>query len=590
MVGTHRNPLVIATLALLATGAIVFGLVLRLEDPLSSPVIPAEDPYTHMALVREHLRDGTLDPLNEPGTLYPPGMHALLAAVVVYTGADLYDVARIAPALFGALGLLGLALLLGRFEGMGAAVAGVLALAVLPEAIFRTQMLSPTALDLMLLPFLAYSILQVLQGKLAWAGAAGAIALFLLLSHPWVFGILGVAGLALLLLVTLLPWSAQRGPLPTAWGVATVVAIIGTGIGMSLSGCWGGCGPGFRDVLPEQGNLIDGLSGLVLVGSLIPLAVKALRPKALRQVFPLKRDPLPFAARVVVSQVLAMGAVATFFVAGRNGWPPQVDLMVMIGWPILLLAVIGLAALPFRPSPAGHVGAAIALATMPFVVFDPFNSPFWSHRTAVYFTLGVAMLCGVAIAALVQAAVAIANRLPAPTTASGPAGAPLAAKPARSAGTSGVMVATGLLVLVVFAGGVYAATPEPYKGGWYRLYGECEFGGLRDIGGLAETGGGRPAPLVITGTWQSKLVLSALADDASRMWYKPDFYESGAERANVIRMLEEQGRPVIVVVDSLMATEHPATDTSFLQSDPWVQLGQWCAGEERALAAYTVGA
>lgn len=586
MVGTPRNPLAIAALAVLAAGAVVVGLVLRLEDPLSSPVIPAEDPYTHMALVNEHLRDGTMDPLNEPGTLYPPGMHALLAAVVVYTGADLYDVARIAPALFGALGLLGVALLLGRFESMGAAIAGTLALAVLPEAIFRTTMLSPTALDLALVPFFAYSLLHVLQGRLGWAGPAGAFALFLLLSHPWVFGILGVAGLALLLLITLLPWSPARGPLPTAWGVVTVVAIVGSGIAMSLSGCWGGCGPGFRDVLgPDGASMVDTLAAAVLVGSLLPLTIKALRPKALRTLFPLKRPAMPFAARLVASQALALGAIATFVLASRNGWPPQVDLMIMVGWPLLVLAVLGLAALPFRPSPGGHVGAALALGTMPFVVFDPFQSPFWSHRTAVYFAFGVALLVGVAIAAILQAAVAIANRMPVPAGPAGaPAGAPLGAKPARSAGTNAALVATGVLGMAVFAGGVLAATPDPYPG-WYRLYGECEFDGLREVAGIAsENDRGATTTLVVTGTWQSKLVLAAIGEDAGRMWYKPEFFTwTQGERDKFVGDMAAQGRPMLIVDDSLL----PDNATAFLRQPGYVQVDQWCAGEDRELTVYT---
>src|ERR1051326_1688712 len=133
----------------LAVAAVVgYGLQLRLQDPLSSPVIPAEDPYTHMALVREHLRDGTLDPLTQGGTIYPPGMHALLAATIAYTGVGLYDLARVGPAFFGALGLAGLALLLARFESGTAALAATVAFAIVPESIFRTTMLSPTALDL----------------------------------------------------------------------------------------------------------------------------------------------------------------------------------------------------------------------------------------------------------------------------------------------------------------------------------------------------------------------------------------------------------------------------------------------------------
>lgn len=575
-----RSLLVPAVLAALTVGAIALGLSLRLDDPTSSNVVPAEDPYTHMALVREHLRDGTLDPLNEPGTLYPPGMHALMAATVAYTGTDLYELTRLAPAFIGALGLVGVALLVTRFAGLGTAFGAVLTLAILPEAIFRTTMMSPTALDLALLPFLAYSVLELLRGKLAWAAPTAALSAFLLFSHPWVFGILGVAGLAFFLLVTLMPWPSKQGFLPTAWGVVCTVAVVGSALALSLSGCWGGCGPGFRDVLGAgQTDVMDNLAIGVLLLALAPLAVKALAPRAFRSLFPTERAPMPFAVRLIVSQVLLIGVIATVIVSRRGGWPPQVDLFVMVGWPLLVIGALGLGALPFRPTPAAHVGAAIALATLPFVVFDPFNSPFWSHRTAVYFAFGLAILCGVAFSAGVTAALAASKRLAASPAANG--------KAQRSPGTMAALAATGVLVLLAIAGGAYAATPSTYDGGWYRLYEECEFDGLRETAGIAED---EPRLLVITGTWQSKLVLAALADDASRMWYKPDFFTSAEERDNVVRMLAEQGRPLLVVVDPLIAQEHPEIDTSFLDADPWTPVDQWCGDSADGTGPGTVRA
>jgi hypothetical protein len=580
MAGSRPRYLLPAVLAALVVGAIGLGLSLRLEDPTSTEVVPAEDPYTHMALVREHLRDGTLDPLNQPGTLYPPGMHALVAAVVAYTGADLYEVTRLGPAFIGALGLVGIALLVSRFDGLGTALGAVLALAIVPEAIFRTTMLSPTALDLALLPFLAYSVLELLRGKLAWAGPVAALSGFLLFSHPWVFGILGVAGLAFLLLVTLMPWPSKLGSLPTAWGVVCTVAIVGSSLALSLSGCWGGCGPGFRDVLGAgQTGIMDNLSIGVLLLSVAPLATKALAPRAFRSLFPTRRAAMPFAARLIVSQLLLIGVVATVIVSKRGGWPPQVDLAVMAGWPLLVIGALGLAALPFRPTPAAHFGAALALGTLPFVVFDPFDSPFWSHRTAVYFVLGLAILCGVAFSAAVQGALAASRRLATPA-----AGGKAAQ---RSPGTMAALAATGILVLLAVAGGAYAATPEPYKGGWYRLYEECEFGALRETAELADE---EPRLLLISATWQSKLVMSALADDASRMWYKPDFFTSAAERDDVIEMLESEGRPLVVVVDPLVAQEHPEIDASFLDSDPWTPVDQWCGGSADASGPGTVRA
>lgn len=566
-------------LALAVAAAVLIGLSLRLEDPLSRPMIPAEDPYTHMALVREHLRDGQLDPLNSPGSLYPPGMHALMAGIIAYTGVELYDLTRAGPAFFGALGLVGVALLLSRFESLGAALAGVLALAVAPEAIFRTTMMSPTAVDLALVPFLAYCLLETLRGRLAWAGGAVALSAFLVLSHPWLFGILGVAGLGLILFVTLLPWPERYGPLITPWGFVACIAIVGTGVALALSGCWGGCGPGFRDVVGDEGLGTMNLVALAtLVVALLPLLVMAVKPRAFAALMPRSRTPAPFALRLVLSQLLLAGVVAATFWAAQEGMPPLVDLPRMFGWPLLLLGGLGLVVLPFRPSPAGHLGAGLALATYPFVVFDPFASPFWSHRTAVYFGIGLCILVGVAIAALVQGGLAAARRLPtgpaAPATGLGamPAGAPAPRAPGRVAP---VVALSGLFLMLCLAGGAYAATPAQYEGGWYRLYPDCEYEGLVEISELATA---NPDLLVITADWQSRLILAGLTDGADRIWYKPDFYRDPDEQATVITMQEEKGDPILVLVDSKLEEENKNApiDPSFLDESPWVQYGTWC--------------
>lgn len=592
-VSTWRSLVLVVAVA----AAVVYGLTLRLEDPLSTNVVPAEDPYTHMALVREHLKDGTLDPLNSDGKLYPPGMHAFLAATMAYSGADLYELTRLGPALFGALGLAGIALLASRFESLGAALAAVLALAIMPEAIFRTTMMSPTALDLALLPFLAFAILMTLQGRLAWAGPTAVLAAFLLLSHPWLFGILGIAGLGLVLLTTLLPWPAARGPLLSPWGTVAVIAIIGSGVALSLTGCWGACGPGFRDVLgPGSVPTLMNLSILVLLLSLAPLATKALRPRAFDALLPKRRTATPFGARLLLSQAFLVGIIGLAWAAQQEGLPPSVDLVQMIGWPLLLLGGLGLVVLPFRPSPGGHLGAALALGTLPFVLFDPFGSPFWSHRTAVYFGLGCALLVGVAFAAIVQGGLALARRLPAGSGAGTNGGPPIAGAPAPAPAPGRItplVAVSGLFLLICLAGGAYAATPPPYPDGWYRLYEGCEFDGLSE---MADTATAVPGLLIVTGTWQSKLVIAGLTDDASRVWYKPDLFTDEAERANVIQMMEQRGDPLVVLVDSRLAEEHPEIDTGFLASSPWTEspLASQCAlpagtgAAETGLRAYTL--
>src|SRR5688572_12920377 len=213
----RRHPwlLLLAWAAVLC--AVAVGVSLRLKDPLSTPVIPAEDPYTHMALVREHMQDGTLDPLYEPGGMYPPGLHAVLAAAWAYTGADLYQIVRLGPVLFGAVGVLGIALLAARFhhprlDGIAAGAVAALAFALAPEVVFRTTMMSPTALDLAVLPFFLLALLALLLGRLGWAAPVFAMSAFLVMSHPWVFAVLGAAGVAFLVLALLIPWPQEAAP------------------------------------------------------------------------------------------------------------------------------------------------------------------------------------------------------------------------------------------------------------------------------------------------------------------------------------------------------------------------------------------
>src|SRR5687767_374002 len=94
---TPANFIAITLGVLGLTGAMYLGTDLRLIDPFASPVLPAEDTFNHMALVQEHVRDGSLDPLYPGGRLYPPGMHAWVAGAWSFTGYDLYQIMRFSP-------------------------------------------------------------------------------------------------------------------------------------------------------------------------------------------------------------------------------------------------------------------------------------------------------------------------------------------------------------------------------------------------------------------------------------------------------------------------------------------------------------
>jgi hypothetical protein len=572
--GRTRVGLAVAAVAL----AVALGTVLRLADPLSSPIVPAEDPYTHMALVREHLRTGELDALNGGEAVYPPGLHGFMAAAAVLTGADLYGLTLYGPVVLGAIGVLGMGILLWRTSGPVAGIVGALGLAVAPEAIFRTTMMSPTALDLAVLPFFLYALLRVLAGRLGWAGVAAPTAVFLALAHPWLLAILCAAGALFLLSALVLPWPAARGEPLSRMGAATCAAVLGTSFGIALAM------PTFGFVLP----LPDGVE-LVPIGvavgvlALAPVALLALWPRARAwsRLQPVRRTHL--LVRIGLSAAIAATLLATVAVATRQGMPQFVDLPRMVGWPLLGLAFAALVALPFLSSPVANLAAAIAAATLPFVIFNPLHSEFLPHRTAVFLGLALALLAGVAAGAAARAASRAAHAL-------GRAGArATTAAPRRTARPILLATLPALFVTLLLGGTVYAGTPDAYEGGWYRLYNACEMDAFRDLAAQADA---NPDALFVTGDWQAKLVLASLADDAGRIWYTGDAFSSPERRDALVAQMDHEGRPLVLVVDRYLRVETPEARTNFLTHDPWQFDGEWCANmgvPQPRVTAFTTG-
>lgn len=572
-IGTGRARTTLAVAALLAT--VVLGIGLRLVDPLSSPVIPAEDPYTHMAIVREHLRTGELEPLTVGAGLYPPGLHSFLAAVWVFTGADLYEIIRLGPVFFGAIGILGMALLLWRHVGPVGALVGSLGYAVAPEVIFRTTMMSPTAQDLALLPFFLYALLEVTAGRLRWAAVAAPMSLFLVFAHPWLLGILAMMGVGFIALSYLLPFAASAGERVTPVGIATAIAIVGVGLGLTFTSCNKKCGPGWTDLFPALAGY-SWLAWLFVLLSFAPLVILYnLRKTKAEKLLSIKRErPVWWPVRVAASFAIAGLLGWATQVAFQQGMPPHVNLPRMIGWPILGLAAFAMIMIPFLPGRLSHLAAGLFAATYPFVIFNPLNSPYWSHRTAAFLAVSLMMLAGIAAAAITRwTANAISAKSSNPTVGAR----------RRYAG-----VVAGFLVAIACAGTVYAGTPDGYEGGWYRLYPECELEGLRGIAAVADA---NPAAVIIVGGWQPKLVLSALTDDSYRIWYATAFYTDADKREEIVVNLAHQGRPVIVVIDRYLITDFPDS-TGFVQGDDWQPIGSWCAnqgtGQPRLLAYQTV--
>ncbi|MHB1261121.1 MAG: hypothetical protein ACYC2H_05335 [Thermoplasmatota archaeon] len=575
-----------ASAALLA--AVAIGAVLRLSDAMANPVVPAEDPYTHMALVREHLRTGALDPLNARETVYPPGLHGFMAAAAVFTGADLYDLTLFGPAILGAIGILGLGLLLWRTAGPVAGFVGALALAVAPEAIFRTTMMSPTALDLAILPFFLYALLRMLAGRIGWVGVAAPMAVFLALAHPWLLAILSAAGFVFLVSAVAMPWRPASGTALSLLGAALCIAVLGASLGIALTM------PTFGFVLPLPDGVELAPIGFAVAGlALVPAVAIALARRRgwSRRSLPIRLAPIW--VRACLSLAIAGVLAATWTAASNQGMPEFVDLPRMVGLPILALAVAALVALPFIATPVANLAAALAAVTIPFVVFNPLHSEFLPHRTAIFLLVALAMLAGIAAGVATRAtahAFALRSNAAAPSSTPPSTSAPARSRPPLAAARP-LLIATlpALVVALLLGGSVYAGTPDAYPDGWYRLYNECELDALREIAAEADA---NPTMLVITGDWQSKLVLAALTEDSSRVGYIGEFFTMEQRRDPLVAQMAKEGRPIVVVTDRYLRVETPDADTVFLSSEPWQPAGAWCANmgvPQPRVMAYTTG-
>jgi hypothetical protein len=556
-------------------GAIVFGTQLRADDPLSSPVMAAEDPFTHMQLVRSHIRDGDVTP-DKGQANYPPGLHSFLGAWWVFTGAPLYDIMRLGPVVFGAVSLVAMAALLGPREGLLAAFVGTLAFAAMPEEVFRTAMMSPTALDMALLPLLLGTLLEVVRGKLAWLGAAIPLTAFLLLAHPWVLAILLLTALLFLGLSVLAPWPAERGARLNPLGIVGVGSLLAVAFAFAAATRWEASGSGFGEISAPLMRRIGGPTGMLLMavaagGAVLAVAL-ARRVLADRQV----KLPLPrWTAGAVGAGLIA---VYLWWVATRalaQGMPDFVDLPRMVGWPVLLLAGMGVLLLPLAGSPVGHVGGALFLGSLPFVLLDPLDSPYWPHRTVAFMGIGLAILAGVAARRMLDAGTWGVRKASAFLARPRPAHAGLA----RARGTRLMAVAflvPGLVIGGAAAGLVLADTPEPYPGGWYRLYGECEFNNLR---ALADTVNAHPRAIVIVGAWEPQLVLSAFTNKVRDLWTVGSFFRSGFDHDAYVQKNYLWKTPTYVVVERHLPEEVANADWSFLDGPGWVKLKEDCPSQ-----------
>lgn len=561
MEAASRGETAARALGVLAVAATVgLGVLVRLQEPLSNPVIPAEDPFTHIARVKTYLAASGLPEVGPFGEdLYPPGMHATFAAVWAFTGGDLYTLFRFAPVVLGGVSVLGTALLLWKHVGRVAAVVGGLGVALAPEIVFRTTMMAPTAVDVAVIPFLFFAFLEVLAGRLAWTPVAAALTLYLVFMHPWLVGMLVAAGLVFALLTAVLPWPSSRADRLSTRGFAASLAVLGGGLGLVLSTCGGVCGPGYQQVLPVGSALVLA-APVVIVLSLLPAVFLAVQPRALEGLPEHPFEPRSWMPRAALG--LALAAIAGLLTLGavRGGLPTFVDLPRMIGWPLLALGAFAFVALPFLATPAAYIATGLTVTTYPVVIVAPLGSEFVSHRTVAYLGLGLSLLAGIGAQAL--------------------AGWARDAVGGTTNATGRTSSALGLAAIVLVAGTTGAAvateTPDPYEDGWYRLYEPCELDALRSV---ADRVGSDPDTIVVTGDWRPNTVLAAIAEPGPRIWFDQSFLVSADEREGLATELEAEPGSLYFLEERHLHNEKPDVRLDFLDEEGWTEVGTWCAGK-----------
>ncbi len=326
------------------------ALVARLREPLSSPILGAEDPFLHMVQAWD-LAQGRGLPAH-----YPPGFPALLAPFTFLGARAFYALARWGPPLLGVAEAGGVWLLARRHLGAWPALAGGLLVALMPENVFRTDLLFPTALDLALLPFLFLATLRAVEGSRAALAVAAGLGALLLVSHPWVVALL-VLTLGTFTLGVLARRHRRRAlPLAaaTATGCAALVAAL-----TFLPGTWNPTSALLRHAGPRLVSLV-------------------LHPSTL---FPL---------------------------------PQYVDLPAMLTWGALVFAAAGALCVLAAPRPLGLLALTWTALLLPIVLVDWFGVWFIPHRTVAYLSVGVALLGAHAVERLMELA---PPRLRAPTGA-----------------------------------------------------------------------------------------------------------------------------------------------------------------------------
>lgn len=545
-----RPTLLVATVLL--CGILAFAAVLRLEEPLRSPALAAEDPYTHVVFAKEIMDRGAFgDSRNLGTTMYPPGLHALMVVLGPWTGFGVYEFARFAPVAFGLLAVLGTYLLAARLGGALAGLVAAFAVAVMPEHVFRTNLMFPTALDLAIIPawLLAFHLACHPGGKDGLADPAprrGAIFLFaamtpaLAFTHPWVVPLFAApAGVYVAMRVV----RAGGGFLVAARRLALPAVLLVLACAFAMASRWDESDTGFADFMAHVGPLAP-LANLQLPAPLLfillmgILSLAAAPAVALAAALATLRAPRVL--RIVLGAVAAIALVSgALFLGMARELPLHVDYRYMLGPVPVTLALAGLALALVRPTPLGDLGLALGLVLYPLTAINFFDSEFWPERTVVYLSVGVALLAGSAVGA----------------------GGTRLLRFARTPARRRALAPVGLAAALLLVAGATLAEPAPTYP-WYRLYDDASFAGLQEA---AERVGSEEGARVFVQTWQPALVVRALGD-TDVVWFSPEFFKDGGAREKQIGQVEG---PIYVVVDkhTLKNVDKGKASLGFLEDD-----------------------
>lgn len=547
------RPTTLLVLVFLA-GIVAVGTYLRAEDPLSSPVIGAEDPYTHIVFIKESLVNGAFGDSFYLGTeMYPPGIHAFGGALAPLAGISLYDFARFVPIALGALGIVGMFVLANRLGGPIAGLASALVVAVMPENIFRTNLFFPTALDMALLPAFLLAFLLSWEREEGEPDEArlgirwGPVLLFAALvppvafTHPWLVPLFLVPA-SLYAALRVARTEAQMEAAVRRLAVPAALVVLATAF--AISSRWSESDTGFADFFASMGPL-SRLSTLEWPGMMLfALFAGILGLVALHAVpavggLALLRARMPNLSRVALAAVAAGGLVALTFLLARST-PPEVNHVNMLGSASILLALVGLVVGLLRPTRVGDLGLCISAVLFPLTALNVFDSEFWPQRTVVYLGFGMALLAANAVKFAHDEALRLVRlrqerRFVAPTA----------------------LLATVMLL----ATGVAASDPSTYP--WYRLYDDDDFAAFQDLGALLDAD---PNARAVVRGWQSGLMVKTVAD-LEQVRFSPKFFNDTASRDKTIGQV---AGPLYVVVDHFLLkdVQRGKADLGFLEGKP----------------------